>query len=225
MAAPVRHRAAGRARGWVLGGLALLVSALIVTGALVERGRTHPPAVAFTPPATTTTTPVPHYVFPVDGKASYQRAHHDYPATDIIAPCGATVRAVTSGVVLEVSREDRYDAARDDGALRGGLFVSLLGDDGVRYYGSHLRSVAQGIEAGVRVSAGDVLGRVGDTGRAGVCHLHLGISPPCGEVGDWWIRRGVIWPWSYLDSWRRGGSASPVEAVVAWHRAHGCPRR
>src|SRR5262245_47061993 len=30
------------------------------------------------------------YVFPVVGNASYARTHHDYPATDIMAPCGAT---------------------------------------------------------------------------------------------------------------------------------------
>src|SRR6185503_8548660 len=44
------------------------------------------------------------YVYPVAGRTSYGRTHHDYPATDIFAPCGTAVRAVTDGVVLEVSR-------------------------------------------------------------------------------------------------------------------------
>jgi len=179
------------------------------------------------PSRTATATPRPsaaRYVFPVAGRASYGRTHHDYPATDIFAPCGATVRAATDGVVLEVSRVDRYDPATDDGAERGGLFVSLLGDDGVRYYGSHLRSVRAGIEAGVRVRAGQTVGAVGDTGHASACHLHFGVSPPCARTGDWWVRRGILYPWSYLDSWRSGGQASPVRAVSAWRSAHGCPR-
>lgn len=163
------------------------------------------------------------YVFPVSGNVSYAREHHDYPATDIIAACGSTVRAVTDGVVLEVSRVDRWDPATDDGADRGGLFVSLAGDDGVRYYGAHLRSVTAGVRKGVRVKAGETIGRVGDTGRAGACHLHLGLSPPCARVGDWWVRRGVVPPWSYLDSWRAGGRQSPARAVTAWRKAHGCP--
>jgi murein DD-endopeptidase MepM/ murein hydrolase activator NlpD len=179
-----------------------------------------------TPPGPTTGPPRSggwRYVYPVAGRTSYGRTHSGYRATDIFAPCGATVRAVVDGEVLEVSRVDRYDPAHDDGAERGGLFVSLLGDDGVRYYGSHLRTVRAGIEAGVRVRAGQALGVVGDTGRASACHLHFGVSPPCARTGDWWVRRGVVWPWSYLDSWRAGGRASPVRAVAAWRSANGCP--
>jgi murein DD-endopeptidase MepM/ murein hydrolase activator NlpD len=176
-----------------------------------------------TPPATTRPRPA-RYVYPVAGRTSYGRTHHDYPATDIFAPCGTAVRAVTDAVVLEVSRVDRWDPQDDDGAERGGLFVSLLGDDGVRYYGAHLRTVRAGIEAGVRVGPGDPLGTVGDTGRASACHLHFGVSPPCARTGDWWIRRGVVYPWSYLDSWRAGGQASPVRAVSAWRADHGCPK-
>ncbi|HEX6871335.1 MAG TPA: M23 family metallopeptidase [Micromonosporaceae bacterium] len=163
------------------------------------------------------------YVFPVAGTVSYARTHHDYPASDIIAACGSAVRAVTDGYVLEVSRVDTYDPSIDDGAARGGLFVSVAGDDGVRYYGSHLRSVAPGIEAGRRVRAGATLGEVGASGHAGVCHLHFGISPPCARTGDWWVRRGSIWPWSFLDSWRRGEARSPAAQVRAWNRANGCP--
>jgi murein DD-endopeptidase MepM/ murein hydrolase activator NlpD len=163
------------------------------------------------------------YVYPVGGRSGYAREHHDYPAADIIAACGSPVRAITDGVVLEVNRVDRWDAATDRGADRGGLYVSVLGDDGVRYYGAHLRSVEARVKRGLRVRAGERLGRVGDTGRAGACHLHLGLSPPCGRVGDWWVRRGVVGPWSYLDSWRAGGSRSPVSAVTAWRKANGCP--
>jgi peptidoglycan LD-endopeptidase LytH len=243
VAGHVRRSRRGRALAWAALGV-VAIAAVVAVGSLAER-RGSPAAArpgsvpgwsaSPAPTSPTSSTPSsaspfptraiqPRYVFPVVGQASYQRVHADYPASDIIAPCGAVVRAVTDGIVLEVSRTDRYDEATDDGAARGGLFVSLRGDDGVRYYGSHLRTVNAGIEPGTRVRRAQPVGRVGDTGHAGVCHLHFGISPLCAGVGDWWIRRGVVWPWSYLDSWRAGGHASPVPAATAWRGAHGCPR-
>jgi peptidoglycan LD-endopeptidase LytH len=176
------------------------------------------------------TTPVPpppappRYVFPVQsGIASYAHTHDEYPASDILAPCGSPVLAATDGVVLEVNRVDRWDPATDDGAWRGGRFLSILGDDGVRYYGGHFSVINDGLEPGVRVAAGQPVGQVGTTGKSSACHLHFGISPPCGRTGDWWNRRGVIWPWSYLDAWRAGTSTSAVPEITAWRAAHGCP--
>jgi murein DD-endopeptidase MepM/ murein hydrolase activator NlpD len=163
------------------------------------------------------------YVFPVHGGSSYAHTHHDYPATDIMAACGTPVVAATDGVVLTVSRIDTYDPKVNAGATRGGLAVSILGDDGVRYYGSHLAAIDPAIRADARVSAGQPLGKVGRTGDASACHLHFGISPPCGRTTDWWIQRGVVWPWPYLDSWRNGGGKSAVAEVDAWRSANGCP--
>lgn len=142
--------------------------------------------------------------------ARYGRGHHDYPATDIFAPVGTRFVAVTSGVIDEVSRRDLWDPPTDDPATRGGLFVSLIGDDGVRYYGSHLSDVAQGIEAGVRLAAGGLLGHTGRSGNARdrPPHLHFGISRPT-YPGDWKVRRGEIDPFPYLEAWRRGQSLSP----------------
>lgn len=193
----------------------------------VTAGSATPGATARPQPTASPTGAAFRYVFPVAARpVSYHRTHAGYPATDIFAACGSPVRAATDGRILEVSRVDRFDPDRPDGALKGGKFVSLLGDDGVRYYGSHLIEVAAGIDAGMRVRAGQQLGVVGHTGDASnVCHLHFGISPPCARTGDWWVRRGVVWPWSYLDAWRRGGSRSPVDAVAGWRREHGCPSR
>lgn len=166
------------------------------------------------------------YVFPVRGKASYHPTHAGYPATDIFAGCGTPVVAVTDGRILEVSRVDRYSKSGPQGPFNGGRSVSLLGDDGVRYYGSHLTEVAGGVEAGVRVRAGQQVGTVGRTGNANnVCHLHFGISPPCGGTDDWWIRRGVVWPAPYLDAWKKQDNRSPTDTVTAWHRKHGCPEK
>jgi murein DD-endopeptidase MepM/ murein hydrolase activator NlpD len=165
------------------------------------------------------------FVFPVVGKYSYAHVHHDYPATDIITACGNEVRAATSGVILEVTRVDHWKASVDAGATRGGLSVSIKGDDGLRYYGSHMEAINKNIQPGVRVTAGESLGKIGQTGDASACHLHFGISPICKGTGDWWIQRGVVWPWPYLDSWRSGGHKSPVAEIKTWQNKHGCPTK
>ncbi|MEV6341830.1 M23 family metallopeptidase [Actinoplanes sp. NPDC051851] len=181
----------------------------------------HPASTATVNVASTSTT---KYVFPVDAKnVSWHKTHSGYKATDIFAACGSRVVATTTGVILEVSRVDKYKKGMKDGPYNGGKFVSILGDDGVRYYGSHLKSVTKGIKAGVRVKAGQLVGKVGHTGNAsGVCHLHYGISPACAKTGDWKVRRGVVWPYSYLASWRKGNQKSPVAAVKKWNKTHNC---
>jgi murein DD-endopeptidase MepM/ murein hydrolase activator NlpD len=161
----------------------------------------------------------------VRGPASYAYTHHDYPATDIMTSCGTPALSPVNGVVLEVNRVDTWNAKVNAGATRGGLSVSILGDDGVRYYGSHYSAIQASVQPGVRLVAGQVIAAVGKTGDASACHVHFGVSPPCTRTGDWWIRRGVIWPWPYLDSWRKGGSKSPVAEVAAWKSAHGCPTK
>ena len=179
---------------------------------------------ASSPAASTGPTTKVKYVFPVNASnVAFHPTHAKYPATDIFADCGVPVVATTSGVVLEISLTDTYVEGQADGPNNGGLYVSLLGDDGVRYYGSHLSKVLPGIRAGVRVKAGRQLGKVGHTGNAsGVCHLHFGISPPCAKVGDWKVRRGVIWPATFLTSWRGKGGKSPVATVAAWRKSHNC---
>jgi len=179
-------------------------------------------------PAVAPAAPAARYTFPVSpsSAARFGHAHHDYPATDIFAPCGATYRAPTAGRIIGTTLVDNWSPATNLGAARGGLSVTLLGDDGVRYYGSHLRAVTTGIAPNVRVVPGQVLGVVGNTGsaRGTACHVHFGLSPPCG-VTDWYNRRGLVYPWPYLESWRANGRLSPVAAVAAYRASYGCPTR
>ncbi|GAA1584201.1 hypothetical protein GCM10009828_005540 [Actinoplanes couchii] len=164
------------------------------------------------------------YTFPVKASnVDWHETHSKYKATDLFVDCGKPFLATTSGVVLEVSLKDEYVKGRPDGPLNGGLSVSLLGDDGVRYYGSHLSRVQSGIKAGTRVESGQQLGITGKTGNANnVCHVHYGISPACAKTGDWEVRRGVVWPYSYLASWRKGGQKSPVAEVASWKKKTDC---
>ena len=157
------------------------------------------------------------YRFPVAGcRASYGRSHHDYPATDIFANRGCAFVAPVAGRVDEVTRTDTWSPASNRGADRGGRSVSLVGVDGVRYYGSHLEAVAPGVVPGLRVRAGQPLGRIGNSGSARVTapHLHFGISWPT-RPGIWWVRRGMVPPAGYLDAWRAGHDLSPARAVRA----------
>jgi hypothetical protein len=160
---------------------------------------------------------LPKYAFPVaDCEVNYARAHHDYAATDILAKEGCKFVAPINGVVDEVNREDRWRKPPNNGIDRGGLSVSIIGSDGVRYYGSHLKWIPKNIQPGVAVTVGQVLGSVGNTGsaRGTAHHLHFGISWPT-PPDTWWIRRGEVLPWRYLDSWKKGKDRSPVKEVEA----------
>ena len=168
----------------------------------------------------TTITPAqaaPIYTFPVANCAvNYARAHHDYAATDILAKAGCKFVAPINSIVDEVNRVDTWRSPPNLGITRGGLSVSIIGEDGVRYYGSHLRSIPENIQPGVAVMAGDVLGAIGSTGsaRGTAPHLHFGISWPT-PPDTWWVRRGEVLPWKYLDAWKKGKDLSPAKAVAA----------
>jgi peptidoglycan LD-endopeptidase LytH len=161
----------------------------------------------------------PVYIFPVaDCAVNYARAHHDYAATDILAKKGCKFVSPVNGVVDEVNRTDLWSGKTNLGADRGGLYVSIIGEDGVRYYGSHLTSIVASIQPGVVVTAGQLLGKVGATGsaRGTSPHLHFGISwPTPTQTNVWWVRRGVVLPWKYLDAWKSGKDLSPAKAVAA----------
>ncbi len=195
-----------------------VTSTVITIAAATIAPNTVAPTAPSTAPPTTTPAPtttvrfVPVYVFPFVGKrVSYGTTHHDYPAIDVFG-CSAGVVAPTSGMVTEIRTTDPWDPKVNDPATRGGKYVTMIGDDGVRYYFAHLASVATSV--GARVAPGDALGIMGQTGdaRNSACHTHVGISWPCPST-EWQVRRGEIWPPKYLDAWRNGEQLSPAPEV------------
>ena len=166
----------------------------------------------------------PIYAFPVAGcTVTYSKYHHDYPAADIFGKKGCAFVAPTAGVVDEVNAVDRWSGKTNLGPDRGGLSISIVGDDGVRYYGSHLSKIEAKIIPGYRVATGEKLGEIGSTGsaRGTKAHLHFGISYPT-EKGIWWIRRGVgleskgkTPPFKYLQAWQAGNDLKPKVVAPA----------
>ncbi|WP_433012529.1 peptidoglycan DD-metalloendopeptidase family protein [Kribbella sp. CA-294648] len=166
------------------------------------------------------------YVFPVGGcRADTSQRHHDYPASDIFAGEGCRFVSPVDGRVDEVTLVDSWSKKTNVGRDRGGLSVSVVGVDGVRYYGSHLSAVGAEIRPGVKVRAGQQLGLIGKTGSAQQTppHLHFGISWPT-PAGHWWVRRGAVAPQVFLNAWHEGRQLSPVAAVAKARRAYGVER-
>ena len=171
----------------------------------------------------TTATAAPIYTFPIAGcSVKYSKYHHDYPATDIDAKKGCVFVAPITGVVDEVALVDKWSGKTNKGAERGGLSISIIGDDGNRYYGSHLSKIEVNIVPGYKVATGEKLGEIGSSGSAKGTkpHLHFGISYPT-DKGVWWIRRGVglekgkTSPWKYLQAWQVGKDLKPKVVIPA----------
>ena len=106
----------------------------------------------------------PRRAFPVDGPHRYgdgfgDRANHQ--GADVLAGCGTPLRAIAAGTVRKVATEGS-----------AGRFIVLRdGDSGEEYVYMHMSEVA--VSTGERVSAGERVGAVGQTGNATTCHLHF----------------------------------------------------
>jgi murein DD-endopeptidase MepM/ murein hydrolase activator NlpD len=100
---------------------------------------------------------------------SWSRYH---TGIDFRAAYGTPIRAVKSGVVL-------YAGNSGDWA---GNHVAIKHADGKTTMYSHMSSMA--VSAGQPVQAGQIIGRVGETGRAFGAHLHFELYPVGVKYGD-----------------------------------------
>ncbi len=167
----------------------------------------------------------PIYVFPFSRvPVHYPKDHNGYPAVDVEG-CYAKVLAPTSGTIVKVHRLDKWTKEEDSPGTRGGLTITLVGDDGVRYYFSHLGRIKVLLDQ--RVAAGDWIGVMGSSGNARVtrCHTHFGISRVC-QLAEVYLLQGEIWPQKYLDAWRKGVQLSPKREMnkLIKNDPQGCTR-
>ena len=152
------------------------------------------------------------YVFPFSKVAvHYPKDHLSYPAADVEG-CYAHILAPTAGVIFQLRRRDQWTPEKDSPGTRGGLTITLKGDDGVRYFFSHLGRVK--VLKNQRVAAGDWIGVMGSSGNARVtrCHTHFGMSRVC-PLAEVYLLQGEIWPQRYLDAWKKGQQLSPRKEI------------
>ena len=114
----------------------------------------------------------------VDGKWVLVGQHE---GIDIVAERGTPIVAAAPGTVENVGW-----------SFYSGTRVGVRGTDGRYYFYAHLSEVADGIVPGATVRAGDLLGRVGNTGYGppGTVdefppHLHFGVEDASGWVSPY----------------------------------------
>ena len=116
-------------------------------------------------------------VWPVPASKKISQGFHDNNAIDISAPVGTKVVAAQTGTVKLVFRctQTHYNYGDCNGFGTG---VVILGDDGRAYQYAHMQanSIPSNVYVGARVSAGQQIGCVGQTGYAYGPHLHFGVS-------------------------------------------------
>ncbi len=152
------------------------------------------------------------YVFPFAKVAvSYPKDHLHYPAVDVDG-CYARILAPTAGFISQLHRLDKWTPENDSPGTRGGLTITVQGDDGVRYFFSHLGRIK--VLKNQRVAAGDWIGVMGSSGNARVtrCHTHFGMSRVC-PLAEVYLLQGEIWPQKYLDAWKKGQQLSPRKEI------------
>lgn len=161
----------------------MLTAGALSTGAmvlLVYLLRPETPPEAALPPGDSVVAAAPpdaRLVIPVEGvspdrlRDTYSDARgvgrrHD--AIDIDAPRGTPVLSVARSTVLKLFQSDRG----------GTTLYALAPDQRTIYYYAHLDRYAEGIREGQQLTAGELIGYVGDTGNAvpGDYHLHFEIS-------------------------------------------------
>ncbi len=103
------------------------------------------------------------------------RGQRWHEGVDVFADRGTPVRPAAPGNIAMVGETGL-----------GGLGVTVMGDDGLRYFYTHLDAVPGDLAVGQRVSVLDVIGFVGNSGNAagGPPHLHFAVYAR-GDAGGW----------------------------------------
>lgn len=125
-------------------------------------------------------------VWPVPGHKSlsqgfyYNNANEYHYGIDISdgSITGATIVAAMGGTVKYVRNCTQQHPGSQHNCYGFGTGVVIIGDDGRAYQYAHMQggSVPSNVYVGARVEAGQMIGRVGQTGDATGPHLHFGIS-------------------------------------------------
>lgn len=137
------------------------------------------------------------HALPVDGltAADIDTTHHDYPAWDLGIDEGTAIYATAPGTATVI----------DDPAGCGNG-VRVVTADGWAWTSCHLSTV--NVATGAQVSAGQIIGRSGNTGRSTGPHLHLQVRNPAGEL---------VCPQPALAAWLGGNDAVQPNGTECTH--------
>jgi murein DD-endopeptidase MepM/ murein hydrolase activator NlpD len=138
---------------------------------------------------------IPAAVFPVRGANSFWDgfgAGRGHQGADVGAACGTPLVAALAGRVSHRAYQSRAGNY---------VVIDVEGVNADIAY-MHLARPAP-VSAGQKVSAGQLVGHVGETGRASGCHLHFEYW-----IGRWWRGGTPVDPMPYLREWRREGRAA-----------------
>ena len=142
---------------------------------------------------------------PIFGDGASMRAPEDYPAF------GQPVSAMIDGVVVAAEFRHRDHRARSstlalaymtlDGSLRElggpgfivGNHVTIRGDDGTFATVAHLQRGSTLVRPGDRVSAGEIIGRCGNSGNSSEPHVHAQLM----DRRSLWTAQGL--PMAFAD--------------------------
>lgn len=129
-------------------------------------------------------------IWPVPGHTTLSNGFHAGNAIDISdgSIAGANVVAAMGGKVINTFTCTIQHKDTDGDCYGFGTGVVINGNDGRVYQYAHMmgNSIPSNIYVGASVSAGQLLGKVGKTGRATGYHLHFGIS-----IGKYWYNSGI----------------------------------
>jgi murein DD-endopeptidase MepM/ murein hydrolase activator NlpD len=180
-----RRRTAARSAGATIATLSF--TALLAAGGALAAGSG---GVGTDDPAADVTSG--NAAFPVRGKHTYGDgfgAGRGHQGQDLLAKCGKRVVAAQPG---------RIQIADSDGGAGNYVVIDGAGKRKDTVY-MHLLRRAK-VRKGNRVSAGEVIGRVGSTGNSTTCHLHFEI-------------------WSGAGYYEGGHPVDPKPRLRRWDRA------
>ncbi|MGB9726759.1 MAG: peptidoglycan DD-metalloendopeptidase family protein [Minisyncoccia bacterium] len=104
-----------------------------------------------------------YYAYPTSGGWNKGILHY-YNAVDIINSCGSPIYAAAEGIVTESKGNGQYN-------LGYGNLIKIQHYNGTMTVYGHLSEVL--VQEGEKVSQGQLIGRMGNTGNSNGCHLHF----------------------------------------------------
>lgn len=104
-----------------------------------------------------------YYAYPTSGGWNKGILHY-YNAVDIINSCGSPIYAANEGIVTESKGNGQYN-------LGYGNLIKIQHYNGTMTVYGHLSEVL--VKEGEKVSQGQLIGRMGNTGNSNGCHLHF----------------------------------------------------